>query len=42
MGSVKKKVYRVIKFNQKAWLKAYIDMNFDLRKPAKYDFQKKN
>ena len=28
---VLKKVYRVIKFNQNAWLKPYIDMNTDLR-----------
>ena len=35
-----KKVYRIIEFNQKAWLKPYIDMHKELRKLAKYDFEK--
>ena len=30
-----KKVYRVIKFNQNAWLKPYIDMNAKLRQKKK-------
>ena len=29
-GLVLKKVYRVIKFNQNAWLKPYIEINTDL------------
>ena len=29
-GFVLKKVHRIIKLNQKAWLKSYIDMNTDL------------
>ena len=36
-----KKVLRVIKFNQNAWLKPYIYINADLRKKAKTDFEKK-
>ena len=35
-----KKVYRIIQFNQKEWLKQYIDMNTKLRKEAKNDFEK--
>ena len=35
-----RKVHRVIQFNQKAWLKEYIDMNAELRKQAKNDIKK--
>ena len=35
-----KKVYRVIKFNRKAWLKRYIDMNTKLRQKRKKLFEK--
>ena len=37
--SILKKVYSVIKFNQKDWLKAYIEMNTDLRRKAKNNFE---
>ena len=33
-----KKIHRIIEFNQKAWLKPYIDMNTELIKLAKYLF----
>ena len=31
-GLVFKKVHKMIKFNQNAWLKPYIDINTDLKK----------
>ena len=34
------KVHKVIQFNQKAWLKTYIDMKIKLRTEAKNDFEK--
>ena len=37
---VLKKVHRVIKLNQNAWLKLYIDMKTGVRKKAKNDFEK--
>ena len=35
-----KESYRVIPFNQEAWLKPYIDMNTELRKQAKLILKK--
>ena len=34
------KVHRIIQFDQEAWLKPYVDMNTELRKEAKNDFEK--
>ena len=39
-GLILKKVHRVIKFNQKAWLKPDIDMNTKLRQKSKSNFEK--
>ena len=35
-----KKINTIIEFNQEAWLKPYIDMNTELRKAGKNDFEK--
>ena len=40
-GLILKKEHRVIQFNQKAWLKSYIDTNTKLRARAINDFDKK-
>ena len=39
-GLILRKFHKVIQFNQEAWLKEYTDMNTDLRKQAKNDFEK--
>ena len=39
-GLALKNGYRVIKFNEKAWLKSCIEINTKLRKKAKNDFKK--
>ena len=39
-GLILKKVHRVFKFNQRAWLKRHIDMNIKKRVEAKNQFEK--
>ena len=39
-GLILKEVHNVIQFNQEAWLKPYIDMNTELRKKSKKEFEK--
>ena len=39
-GLILGKVYRIIEFNQEAWLKPYIDKNTELRTKDKNNFEK--
>ena len=39
-GLILKKVHKVTQFNQKAWLKPYININTKLRTDATNDFEK--
>ena len=39
LGLALRKVHRAIKFNQKAWINLYIDMNTELRLKIKNDFE---
>ena len=40
LGLILKKLHKLIKFNQTAWLKPYINMNTKLRQKEKNNFEK--
>ena len=39
-GLILENFHTVIKFNQKAWVKRYIEINIKLRHKVKYNFEK--
>ena len=40
LGLISGKIYRVLSFSQKRWLKPYIELNTDRRAKAKFTFEK--
>src|SRR5437899_12522353 len=39
-GLILKKIHKILEFDQKPWMKKYIDFNTEKRKMAKNDFEK--